>query len=285
MEPRAYSSSPEGTNFLAVIGGGTHGAILFDASLPITDVTADLGNATLGYGRTFALGGRQALVTLAVPYLWGHVQGEVLEQRNRVTRSGFADVRFRTSVNLLGPGAMSVEEFRKAPKQTILGVSLTIQVPMGEYDATKLINLGTNRFGFKPEVGVSVPVGRWYLDAYAGVWFFETNSDFFPGDTTRRQDPLFTLQGHASYTFPNRAWMAFDVTWYGGGSATVDSGSPSERQSNTRGGATFSFPLTSRQSIKIAAATGASTRAGSDFDSWIAAWQLTWFDRPDAARP
>jgi hypothetical protein len=172
---------------------------------------------------------------------------------------------------------MSREEFVKAPPRTIFGVSLTVQMPSGQYDATKLINLGTNRWAFKPEVGVSVPVGRWYLDLYAGAWFFTSNPHFYPGSATRRQDPLMQLQGHAAYVFKSRAWLAIDATWYGGGESTVDSGPPSTRQSNTRLGATFSAPLTPRQSLKLTGSTGTTARTGTNFDSFFVTWQLAWF--------
>ncbi len=285
LEPRAYSPSPIGTNFLAVVGGATRGAILFDPAVPITDASADLRLATVGWGRTFGLAGRQGLVAIAVPYAWGYAEGMVGEEHRRIHRSGLTDLRVKASVNLLGPGAMSPEEFRKAPRRTILGVSLTVQAPTGQYDETKLINLGTNRYSVKPEIGVSVPVGRWYLDAYAGVWFFTTNDHFYPGDATRRQDPLGALQVHASYTFPNRAWVAFDGTWYGGGEATVGSNPPSGRQDSSRAGATLALPVAAHQSLKLAASTGTSGRSGTDFDTYLIGWQITWFDRRRAARP
>jgi len=284
LEPRAYSSSPVGTNFFAAVAGKMRGDILFDPSVPVTDVHADLDLVTVGYGRTFAIASRQALVTVAVPYVWGPIEGRVFEEARRVRRSGLADARVRASVNLVGPKAMTLPEFRTAKHETIFGVSVTLQVPTGEYDETKLINLGTNRFAVRPEVGLSVPVGAWYLDAYAGIWLFEKNDTFFPGTSTRRQDPLTTGQVHASYTFPNRAWLALDGTWYGGGEATVDDGPPSMRQSNTRAGVTFSFPIHARQSIKLSASTGTSTRTGTDFDSFLAGWQLTWFDK-EGAKP
>jgi hypothetical protein len=285
LEPRAYSSSPVGTNFAAIVAGRTQGSILFDPSIPITDVEAEIDLVTAGYGRTFALGGRQALVTVALPYAWGTIEGNVMEVAREVRRSGFADARVRASVNLVGPKAMTWPEFRAAKPATVFGMSMTVQVPTGEYDGTKLINLGTNRFAVKPEVGVSVPVGSWYLDAYAGVWFFEKNDAFFPGTASREQDPLFAGQLHASYTFKNRAWLALNGTWYGGGESTVDSGPPSTRQSNTRVGATFSFPIHAGQSIKVVASTGTSTRTGSDFDSFLAGWQLTWFDEATKRGP
>ncbi len=285
MEPRAYSPSPVGTNFVAVVLGGTRGAILFDPAVPITDAHAELGQTVLGYGRSFGLFGRQGLVLVGVPYAWGYAEGAVQEETRRVHRDGFGDMRVKASLNLLGPKAMSPEEFRKAPRRTVLGVSLAVQAPTGEYDRTKLINLGTGRWAIKPEVGLSVPVGRWFLDAYAGAWFFETNDQFYPGDATRRQDPLYTLQAHASYTFKNRAWVAADATWYGGGASTVDSGSPSERQSNSRLGGTVAVPITKRQSMKLAASTGTSTRTGTDFDTVLVGWQFLWFDRPRDRKP
>jgi hypothetical protein len=280
MEPRAYSPSPIGTNFLAVALGGSHGSLLFDASIPITDASATLGQSALGYARSFGLFGRQALVAAGIPFVHGQIEGQVFEESRRVERSGLADVRVKLSTQIKGPGALTRAEFAKAPRRTIVGVSLTAQAPVGEYDETKLINLGTNRWAFKPEVGVSVPVGRWYLDAYAGAWLFTTNDDFYPGDAVRKQDPLTALQAHASYSFKNRAWVAVDATWYGGGEATVNDGPPSTRQSNTRFGGTFSLPLAPSQSLKIAASTGVSTRVASSFDTVVVGWQLVWFDEP-----
>jgi hypothetical protein len=285
LEPRAYSSSPVGLNFLAAGIGNTQGALLFDPTVPIEDARANLNLGTLGYARTFSLAGRQALMGGGMAYARGVLDGLVGGTERTSGRSGFADLRFKVSVNFVGPGAMTREQFAKAPRRTIFGASLTIQAPTGQYDSSRLINLGQHRWAFKPEIGVSVPVGRWFLDAYAGVWFYTPNDDFYPGDSTRRQDPLTAIQGHASYTFKSRAWVSFDTTWYGGGQSTVDDGEPSTRQSNTRIGGTGSIPVTRRQSIKIAASTGASARVGSNFDIYTVGWQLAWFDPRVPVRP
>lgn len=285
MEPRAYSSSPVGANFLAIAVGNTRGAILFDPTIPITDAQADLNLGSVGYARSFGLGGRQGLVAVGFSYARGDLEGQVSEEERRIGRSGLADMRLRASLNLMGPGAMTREQFATAPRKTIVGVSLTIQPPTGQYDETRLINIGTNRWAFKPEVGVSVPAGRWFLDAYASAWFFTSNDEFYPGDSTRRQEPLTSVQAHASYTFQSRAWVAFDATWYGGGEGTVDGGPPSSRQNTTRLGATASIPLPRSQSIKFAASTGASSRTGSDFDTYLVGWQFMWFGQSNTRRP
>ena len=80
--------------------------------------------------------------------------------------------------------------------------------PSSQYSATKLINLGTNRWSVKPEVGVAVPLGRWDLDGYLGFMFYTDNTDFYPGGVARSQDPLLSIQGHVSYTIRPRLWIA-----------------------------------------------------------------------------
>ena len=278
LEPRAYSPSPVGANFLAAVLTGSQGDVLTDPSLPVTNVNAHINGFGLGYGRTFALFGRQALVVAVQPYAWGNVSGDVGEDRRRVTRSGLADLKAKVSINLYGNPAQSPEEFARAAARTLqLGASLTIAAPTGQYDPTRLINLGTNRWAFKPEVGASVPVGRFFFDAYVGVIFFTANSSFYPGENRRTQDPLPTVQFHVSYTFRPGLWLAVDSTWYGGGASHVNGGPGTARSNNTRIGGTISLPLGRGQSFKLAYSTGAAVRAGQDFKTLTAAWQILWF--------
>jgi hypothetical protein len=277
MEPKAYSASPVGATFL--VGGlaRSTGSVVFDPTLPITDVDAAINGAVVGLGTTFGLFGKLALVSGAFPYAWGEVSGQVFEEARRVTRAGLADTRVRLSINLRGNDAMRVREFVKAPRRTIVGTSITILAPTGEYDRTKLINLGNNRWAFKPEVGIAVPKGRWDVDAYAGVWLFTANDDFFPGGLERTQDPVLALQGHVSYTFKPRLWLAVDGTYYSGGAAQVAGGEPTGSVSNSRLGATLSLPAGRQQSFKISYSSGVSVRTGTDFRTVAAAWQWLWF--------
>jgi hypothetical protein len=75
LEPRAYSTSPVGTNFLLLGIGRSSGGVVFDPTVPITDVQSDINAGTLGAGRTFNLGGRLMLATVALPYVWGTITG------------------------------------------------------------------------------------------------------------------------------------------------------------------------------------------------------------------
>jgi hypothetical protein len=275
IEPRAYSPSPTGVTFVVVAATRSEGGILTDPSLPVDDVEATVDAGVIGVGHTFALFGRSANAAIAVPYLSGDFSGTLFGEPASVSRAGLGDARLRLSTNLLGGPALTPQEFARQKPKTTLGASLIIAAPTGEYDGERLINVGSNRWAVKPELGVSIPVGHWFLEGYAGVWLFEDNPDFFGGQH-REQDPLASVQAHVSYTFRPRLWVAFDATYYWGGESTLDGVGKDDRQSNSRGGVTFSVPLGRSQSLKFNWSRGATTRIGSAFTSYGIAWQYTF---------
>jgi len=210
-----------------------------------------------------------------VPYALLSATGKVSEQGRTRNVRGFADPALRFSVNLLGSPALSYEEFKKYQQGTIVGVSLMTTMPLGQYDSEKLVNIGTNRWSFKPEVGISQALGRWTLEAIAGVTFFTKNDDFL-GSHTREEDPIYSLQGHLIYNFPLGIWAALNATYYTGGRTTIDGVQGDDLQRNWRMGATLTFPLDIHNSIKLYASTGVQTRAGGDFNLVGIAWQYRW---------
>jgi hypothetical protein len=276
MEPKAYSASPVGARFLVAAGSRSTGSIVFDPSLPIEDASARINGIATGVGATFDAFGKLALVSAVVPFAWGDASGRVGEESRTVTRAGLADLRAKFSINLRGNDAMRPAEFAKAPRRTIIGTSITIAAPTGQYDGARLINLGNNRWAFKPEFGIAVPRGAWDVDAYLGVWLFTPNSDFYPGGLRRTQDAIIAAQGHVSYSFKPRLWLAVDATWYSGGGASVDGGAPIGEVNNARMGATVSLPFGRSQSFKVSYSSGVSVRSGTNFRTLAAGWQKIW---------
>jgi hypothetical protein len=277
LDPRAYSPSPVGTTFVVVSDSQSSGSTVFDATSPFSDVHANFSLASLGVGRVFGLAGRQSSLALALPYAWGDVSGNVGGAQRSVSRSGLADARLRFSMLLLGGPALEPVAFASREQRTILGVSLTVVAPVGQYDGSKLINIGSNRWAFRPEIGLSCPKGGWQWDLYEGVWFFEDNDNFYGGHR-RAEDPILTTQAHLSYTFRSRLWVAADVTYYTGGAVTVDGARNSGSQRNVRVGVTASMPLAQSQSLKLSYSNGAVTRVGGNFRLIGAAWQYAWID-------
>ncbi len=276
LEPRAYSPSPTGTHFILLGGAESTGGVSVDASVPVENVEATVDSLVAGYGQSFEVFGHWASAALALAYVDGEFSGDVMDQAQRVTRTGFSDVRLRLATSLIGNPPMTPAEFARRTPGPALGASLVIVAPTGEYLPDKLINIGSNRWSFKPELGFTWPWGRWDFELSSGVWLFTDNDNFF-GGVTREQDPLTTVQGHVAYTIRPRLWLAASYTYYTGGRTTVDDVRKVDWQDNTRLGVTLSLPLTRRQSLKLSFSEGASTRIGSSFDTFGLAWQCAWF--------
>ena len=274
IEPRSYSNAPVGVNFL--IGGYayTRGGVSFD-TLPITDPKLTTSSAVVGYARALDLWGSSGKFDVIVPYTW--LSGSAIYQGDPVRRDvdGFADPLLRVSVNFFGAPALKLPEFRSYRQDLVVGASLQVSVPAGQYDETKLINLGTNRWFFKPEIGVSKALGPWTLEAKTAVTLFTTNNDFFNGNR-RAQRPLYSLQTHAIYSFPRGIWASMDATYFAGGRTTLNGTLDANLQSSWRAGATLALPVDLYNSIKFYASRGLSARTGNSYDLVGIAWQYRW---------
>ena len=276
LEPRAYSPAPIGLNFLGLGALYTTGGVVTDLASPVQNVQARVYTAAPYYGHTFVLFGRLASVTVITPFAEANVHGDVQDVGRSIDRSGLLDPQVRFAVNLLGGPALKPREFVRHKPETTLGASIIVNAPFGQYDPAKLINLGTNRWSCKPELGLSHPAGDWTFELYAGVWLFEANDNFFGGQV-KRQDPLASYQTHIVYEMRPRLWAAVDFTYYVGGETTVNGKPQNDRQGNTRAGLTLSVPIKQDQSLKLSWTRGVSTRIGYSFDTFGIAWQLLWF--------
>jgi hypothetical protein len=287
LNPRAYVITPVGLNVINLGYSHLEGNPDVAGAAPITEADATVDLAALGYYRSFGLLGRSANFALAIPYAVGEFSGSVAEAPKHADRSGFVDSSLRLSVNLLGGPAMEPKEFAKWQQDIVLGVSLKIVAPTGQYNPTKLINFGTNRWAFKPEIGYSQRWNHWLLDGYAGVWFFTTNPEsfshnqYFPGVRSKRQSPVTALEAHLSYDVRPRLWISVDANFWEGGEVTVNGVAHSASyQRSSRVGITASIPLTAHQSIKLSYSDGAYVRYGGNYQEILASWQYGWVGSP-----
>jgi hypothetical protein len=275
IEPRSYSNAPVGVTFLLAGPYYTRGGLSFDTALPVTDPQLETSNVALGYARSLDLWGKSGKFDVIVPYTW--LSGSASYRGDAVEREvdGFADPLFRLSVNFYGAPALKLPEFKLYKQDLIVGASLQVSVPAGQYDSTKLINIGTNRWSFKPEIGVSKALGPWTLELKAGATLFTTNTDFFNGNR-RAQDPLYSIQWHTIYSFSSGIWASVDATYFAGGRTTLNDTLQNDLQQNWRVGGTLAFPVNVRNSVKLYVSSGVSARTGNSFDLVGIAWQYRW---------
>jgi len=275
VEPRAYSNAPVGVNFLIGGYGYTQGGLAFDPSLPVKNPHLETSSVFLAYVRTLDFWGKSGKVAVITPYSW--LSGSADFEGRPVTRvvNGFADPTFRLSVNLYGAPALTAKEFAEYKQDLIIGASLYVTPPLGQYDPARLVNIGANRWSIAPEVGLSKALGPCTLEVAAAAAFYTENTDFFGGNT-RTQDPLFLIQGHAIYNFRSGVWVSLDGTYFEGGSSSINNAPRNDFQENWRVGGTVALPINAHNSIKLFASSGVSARTGNNYDQIGIAWQHLW---------
>jgi hypothetical protein len=275
IEPRSYSNAPIGSSFLIVGIAGTDGGLATDPSVPLTDPELRTYSGVLAYARFLDLWGKSAKFDVIVPYTF--LSGNALFEGAPVEReiSGLSDPAFRLQVNLYGAPALDAEQFKGYRQDVIVGANVQVTPPVGQYDETRLVNIGMNRWTVKTEVGISKTVKVWTIEGKAAATLFTDNDDFF-GGKTRKQDPIYSTSAHAIYNFIGGRWASFDIAYFTGGQTTIDSTTKNDLQRNWRLGATYSRPLNARNSLKLYASSGVSARTGNNFDLLGLAWQHRW---------
>jgi hypothetical protein len=284
LSPRAYVITPAHTNAIIVTYSFFHGSVLFDGAAPITGATGTYSVPIPSYYHSFSFLGRSANVNSSLPYAVGNFQGNVAGQPHQLYRSGLLDFTSRVSVNLKGGPSMAAEEFRGWRQKTLIGVSLKVVAPTGQYDPAKLVNWGTNRWAFKPDLGYSKRWSNWVLDSYGGVWFYTTNPRYYspPVPKPQTQRPIGSFEGHLSYDVKPRLWFSLDGNfWFGGITSLSGIANPATRQTSSRIGATASVPLGQHHSVKVSYNNGDYIRFGGNYQSVSVAWQYSWLGRPN----
>jgi hypothetical protein len=274
-EPRSYSNAPVGLNFLIAGYAYTLGKTAFDPSLAIADAQFHSHTEAAAYVRSFDLFGKSAKFDVIVPYSAFSAHALVAGQLQEREMSGFGDPRFRVSINLFGAPALSAKEFANYKQDLIVGVSLQASAPLGQYDDTKLLNLGNNRWSFRPELGISKAWGPWILEIAPSVTFFTDDPDFFNGRKFA-QAPMYLVRGSIIYNFESGAWLSLDGSYFTGLRTTVNGVKGDNEQENVRAGLTVALPIDRQNSVKLNASTGIYTRTGSEFSLVGIAWQYRW---------
>jgi hypothetical protein len=291
LAPRAYLITPENSNAITLTWAFYDGGLNFNGAIPITGVkvsaTGTYSVPTFTYYHSFSFFKRSANITTSLPYgvgtFQGEIQGEAAQLHRSVYRSGLLDFVARFSVNLLGGPAMPAGSFAKWKQKVLLGVSIKVVAPTGQYVPTRVVNWGINRWAFKPEFGYSERWGNWLLDAYAGAWFYTTNSASFALPTPKPQTeaPIGSFEGHLSRDFAHGTWISLDGNfWWGGVTSLAGLANPATRQTSSRLGVSAAWRFSKHQSIKASYSNGTYVRFGGDYQCLQVAWQYSWIGWP-----
>jgi hypothetical protein len=275
LTPRIYWPAPKGTQVLVAGYSYAAGDLYFAPSIPIKGADSKINAGVLAYLHTLGLWGRTSNLLVELPYAWGTTKGLLAETPASREFSDFGDLRITLNVNLRGAPSMTPEDFLalRANPHLIIGASLKVIAPTGHYDSDRLVNVGTNRWAVRAQLGSIIPLKpTWLLELTAGAWFFGDDDDFIAGK--KEQDPIFSAQTNLIKRIRPGFWASLDLTYYTGGQQTIGGNRLGDTQRNVKIGGTVVVPFRGRHAIKIGYANGIVTRYGDDFDQFLVSYQV-----------
>lgn len=278
LEPRSLTNLPVGTNFGLVGYRFAQGDVLLDPAIPIENLNARLHNIFAAYVRSINFFGMSGKISGILPYAFGKWDGYYTGIDTSTQRSGLGDPRINFAFNFIGSPAVKPKDYHTYHQKTIVGVNITTILPIGQYNPNKLLNLGSNRWTFKTQIGVSQNVKKWFFEVYGSIWFFTVNHSFFP-DNRLEQYPFFAGKLHVIYSLPKRMWIAVDGGYGIGGRTVLNERKMDTRMSTFRFGLTFAVPITEHHAFKFILDSGRRLEKGPDFNSVIISYQYRWFDK------
>lgn len=279
VEPRRWTPIPLGTNILGAGYSYTSGDVFFDPLLGAEDVKVRAHSMAVSFTHPIKIGNKLGTVSVLIPFSSADWDGLLSGQPTGLNRTGFADPRVRASLLLAGPPAGNAMELRQYrldnPTDTSVGVSLAITVPVGEYFEDKLINLGSNRFVFRPQVGMIHYWNSWSFELTASVFLYTRNPDFF-NDAERDQRPTFAMQSHLVKQLGKGAWLSLGAGYGLGGESLINRRPNGDFRSNLLISASYSLMIAKSQGLKLTYIRAETLQdIGADTNNFLLAWFIS----------
>lgn len=277
LTPRTYWPAPKGTKVAVVGYSYATGDVLFDPSIPLYGVESRINAGILAYLQTLSLWGRTTNILVELPYSWGTTEGILVDDPARRDFSGFGDLGITLTINLLGAPSLTPKDFveLRAKPHPILGAGLKVVAPTGKYESDRLINVGSNRWMARAQLGSIIPLKhKLQLEFAASAWFLGDDDDFLPGK--KEQEPVFAAEVHLVKRFKPGFWASLDLTYFTGGRQTIGGNRLGDVQRNLKIGGTVVVPFRGRQAIKVGYANGVVTKFGTDFSQLLVTYQVVF---------
>ena len=275
-DAHSYDNTPVGLNELELVYAYVHSDASIDPSIIIAGARLDLNQGSTSYTRYFGLVQRMAWVKAGVTVagLNGLVSGTGV--KGSVT--GMGDSAYEVGMLLRGGPALNLKQFEQYRPTTTAGASLVVTAPTGQYESGRILNLGSSRWSFRPEIAVSYPFGpeqKWQLDAYANAYFFTANTSY-RGVEILRQEPLPGIEGHISYSLINSVWASLDTRYSFRGATSLDGTNQNNGQRNFSLGTEVSLSVSPRNSFIFEFATALVHKNGPALTGFAVKYNYTW---------
>lgn len=275
-DPRTYDNTPIGVNQLELAYTYAHSNASIDTSIIVAGAKFNLNQGAITYTRLFSFFGRVAWVDASVPL--AGLDGSITGTNIQGATNGAGDSSYEFAMLLKGGPALSVKKFGSYKPTTTIGVSLTVTAPTGLYRSEKILNLGSDRWSFKPEFAVSHPFGpkqKWEIDGYANAYFYTDNTSYH-GVEVLRQQPLPGLEAHLSYSFTSSVWASLDARYSFRGDTFVNGVNQNDGQQNFALGSEVNVSVNPRNSLVFEFAKALVHQNGSAYTGIAVKYIYSW---------
>lgn len=275
-DPHSYDNGPVDVNQIELAYGYVRADSSLDTSLVVAGAKLTLQQGVIDYTRYLGIFKRMAWVEAAVPLagLAGSVEGTSIQG----SIAGTGDSSYNAGILLKGGPALSVADFDEYKPTTTFGVNLTVTAPTGLYNSDKILNLGSDRWSFKPEIALSHPFGQqqqWQLDTYANASMFTGNTSY-RGKQILRQEALVGIEEHVSYSFTDWLWASLDTRYSFRGSTSVNGLGQDDAQQNFIVGSELNFSLNPQSSLTFEIAKVPVHRNGPTYTGFAVKYDYSW---------
>ncbi|UYL09910.1 transporter [Bdellovibrio sp. SKB1291214] len=248
---RDWQSIPFDTNLLFIYYTYSNNEVSIDPSLPIDGVSVNANVPIIRYARSFAINGKIGGIQLIVPY--GFVDARITGTNMTTSAQGWGDVNTILFANLFGAPALTRAQFVKWTPEDYLTAAVGITAPTGSYHEDSILNIGKNRWSFKPQLSYGTYLSRRTLLAInANVQIF-TDNDGYKNRERLSQDLLYGLELHLSRDINNTIWVAGDGFYAYGGETKIDGAHQNNWQRTLRVGLSAGLKIDSATAMSASA--------------------------------
>lgn len=248
---RAYLLLPENTDIIGLTGNALHAES--------AGSRFDVGVVTAAYRRSIDIGGNAGTILIGVPV--GGLSASINTGFGIVdvnTSPALGDLFVGGELGLLGSPSLSPMDYAQYKPGLRASVAAKLFLPTGDYSATRMANLGQNRWSLQASLPISYVLGDTMIasdlttfEIVPNVQIFGDNNDPFGPATVSSQQPIWGVEGHITRTFSPVVWAALDGYFKSGGETSANGVTLTKAQDSFAVGATLGLVLSQSVALRL----------------------------------
>lgn len=271
--PRSFWAAPIGTNAIALQYEHLNADLSYGGGAIGFGLKTDTG--VLTYTHYLDFFGQTASVIGSLPYV--SLESELDIGGNEIElfdESGFTDPYVQFYTTLVGGKAQDMQTYVRNEPGFVLGTFAAARIPVGQYDASKPVSPGSNRWEWRLGVPMQyikgLPTKQTSFEFVPLVYLFGDNDDGFNGSHVS-QDPLYQFEAHLTHDLNRMFWGSLNILYAFGGETSTHGVSNDDALGYLGSGLTLGARLSPSYGANVTVGTDLKTKNENAEGNWIRA--------------